>query len=71
LHRRKFEEAYRSFPNLAPPEDRGALTVAHVYGPQDSAEHARKVKEWATSVCKAWVDHRGRACEQAQRLFVA
>jgi len=71
LHRRKFEEAYRSFPNLAPPEDRGALTVAHVCGLEDPGERARKVKEWASVVWEAWAEHRGWAREQTQRLFVA
>ena len=32
----------------------GALTILHVTGASDSAEHDTKVREWATSVWESW-----------------
>lgn len=42
---------------LAPPQDRGAITVAHVAAAQDVAEHERRVGEWGRSVWDAWAVH--------------
>lgn len=52
-----FEDHYRKFPHLAPPDHRGSQTVADVYGAQDAADHAARVQAWARSVWEAYKPH--------------
>jgi hypothetical protein len=50
-------QAYRDFPFLAPPEDRGRAMVAEVVAAADSSEHAELVRTWGWSVWEAWSRH--------------
>ncbi len=40
--------------SLEPPCDRGDVTIADVYGANDSDEHMMQVERWANSVWGAW-----------------
>jgi hypothetical protein len=60
-----FEKHYRRFPFLDPPPDRGALTIADVYGAEGPEQHAERVRRWAASVWEAWSDHHDWAREAA------
>jgi hypothetical protein len=49
-------------PQLMPaPLERGSLTIQHIHSAPDSAEHVRRVKEWARGVWAAWADHHDQA----------
>jgi len=69
-NRKKFEEAYRLFPFLQPPADRGSLTIAEVLGASDAADYQRWVRNWAQSVWDAWEDAHAWARDTARRLMI-
>lgn len=50
-------------PTLTPPPPlhRGALTIRHLHSAPDSAEHVRRVREWAESAWEAWEVHHEQA----------
>jgi hypothetical protein len=52
-----FEENYREFPFLEPPQCRGSLTVVEVLGAHDPQGHAERVRAWADSVWKSYHSH--------------
>ena len=60
-----FEAQYHKLPTLEAPQQRGRLTIAHVYGAQDAQEHAELVREWANSVWEAYGSHHEWARAQA------
>jgi hypothetical protein len=47
----------RHYPWLAPPADRGTVTVKHVLAAGNASEHLRAVERWARSSWQAWVEH--------------
>ncbi len=52
-----FEERYKALPYLAPPVDRGGITIAEVYGAREPGEHAERVRAWAQAVWEAYSRH--------------
>jgi Family of unknown function (DUF5946) len=42
---------------LAPPDQRGLMTVADVLSARDADEHRRLVREWGREVWRAWAPH--------------
>ena len=50
-------------PRVEPPAplQRGSLTIRHVHGAESSAEHVRRVREWAETTWKAWAIHHDQA----------
>ncbi len=50
-------------PPLAPPENRGRVTIADVSGATSPEEHAARVRRWAQSVWEARSAHHGWARE--------
>jgi hypothetical protein len=65
------DETYRGFPFLAPPADRGRLTVASVVGAETAAEQNAKARAWGQSVWEAWEIHHAWPREQVQRWYSA
>jgi hypothetical protein len=47
----------RDFPVLPRTHGPGELTVLHVVGARDEADHDRRARAWAASVWQAWHDH--------------
>lgn len=47
----------RHYPWLAPPPDRGAVTVKNVLVAQNPSEHLGAVERWAQSAWQAWAEH--------------
>jgi hypothetical protein len=43
---------------LPPPDDLGAITVAHAYHANGPDEHSAAIRRWAESVWAAWHPHR-------------
>ena len=60
-----FEENYRSYPQLEPPQHRGDLTIADVYGAGDPDDYANRVRQWASSVWDAYRPHHAWARQAA------
>jgi hypothetical protein len=46
-----------SFESLAQPESCGELTILHVEDATTLQEHVRRLREWSSSVWKAWSPH--------------
>ncbi len=46
-----------SFESLAQPESSGELTILHVRDATTLQDHVRRVREWSSSVWKAWSPH--------------
>jgi uncharacterized protein DUF5946 len=46
-----------SFESLAQPESCGELTILHVRDATTLQEHVRRLREWSSSVWKAWSQH--------------
>jgi hypothetical protein len=46
-----------SFESLAQPESCGELTILHVRDATTLQEHVRRLREWSSSVWKAWSPH--------------
>jgi hypothetical protein len=42
---------------LPPPGERGTMTIVDIFLAPDSAEHIRRVGEWARGAWEAWSDH--------------
>ena len=63
------EANYREFPFLAPPKNRGALTVAHVVGAKTALEHSAKARAWGESVWATWIDNHAWARRQVRHWF--
>ncbi len=61
-------KSYRRFPFLAPPNNRGDITVASVHGAIGPAEHVERVRRWAGSVWAAWSVHHEWARRWIKRL---
>jgi hypothetical protein len=59
---------YKSFPYLAPPVNRGNMTVMDVQGATTPEDHAEGVRRWAKSVWQAWSSHHEWARQWVQRL---
>jgi hypothetical protein len=64
------EKSYEDFPFLAPPENRGELTVANVVGAKTPDEHAAKARVWGESVWNAWSIHHPWARVQVREWFL-
>ena len=64
------EESYRDFPFLAPPENRGELTVANVVCVKTPNEHAAKARALGESVWNAWGIHHAWARAQVREWFL-
>jgi len=47
----------RNYPWLAPPSDRGSVTVRHVLAAVAPAEHLDAVEGWAQAAWQAWAEH--------------
>jgi hypothetical protein len=47
----------KSYPWLAPPADRGPVTIHRVLATTTPNEHLAAVRQWANSVWKAWAEH--------------
>ena len=62
-----FESTLRRFPFLEPPPQRGAFTVADVFGALEPQAHAERVRQWTKSVWDAWEIHHGWARAMARR----
>lgn len=55
---------------IPPAEDRGPMTIVDIFLAPDSAEHIRRVREWARGAWEAWSDHHAQAriwMEEAKR----
>ena len=49
-------------PEGAPaPGERGPMTIVDIFLAPDSAEHVRRVREWARGAWEAWSDHHAQA----------
>jgi hypothetical protein len=46
---------------MPPPLERGGLTILHIHSASDSAEHVRRVKDWARDTWVAWANHHDQA----------
>lgn len=46
-----------SYPWLAPPENRGSLTVKHLLAARNPQQHLVAVEQWARAVWQAWAEH--------------
>ena len=68
-NRREFEAAYREFPFLAPPANRGRITVADVYCAKDAASFKQLVRDWAQSVWDGWSEYHTWACRAGRDLM--
>lgn len=66
-----FEEQYRGFPYLAPPQHQGALTIMDVRGALGPDDHARRVRRYAQSVWDAWAIHHAWARQWARSTAFA
>ena len=64
------EESYREFPFLAPPENRGELTVACVLAAKTPNDHTAMARAWGESVWNAWLIHHSWARAQVQKWFL-
>jgi hypothetical protein len=64
------EEGYRAFPFLAPPQNRGELTVASVVGANSPAEHTTNALAWGRSVWSAWQEHHAWARHRVAEWFL-
>jgi hypothetical protein len=64
------EERYRDFPFLAPPEERGELTVACLLGAKTPNEHAAMARAWGESVWRAWHIHHPWARAQVREWYM-
>jgi hypothetical protein len=53
----KIEGNNKDMPPLAPPADRGRITIADVHGAEDVDQHAERVREWASCVWESWREH--------------
>lgn len=62
-----FEQDYRGFPFLPPPQDSAALSIADVHGASTPEDHAERVTRFARAVWQAWADHHAWAREWAAR----
>lgn len=58
----------KNWPHLAPPEQRAPLTVFDVALADSPTTHARRVREWAGQVWRAWAPHHEAARELAKDL---
>ncbi len=58
----------RSWPHLVPPAEPAPLTVRHVALADSPQAHARRVREWAAAVWRAWAEHHAVARELARDL---
>jgi hypothetical protein len=65
---RALAEGYKELPHLEPAENRGEVTVADVHGAAGPEEHGERVKQWASSVWRAWSAHQQWAREWVRRL---
>jgi hypothetical protein len=64
------EESYREFPFLSPPENRGDLTIAYIFGAKTAIEHAAMARTWGEAVWKAWHVHHLWARAQVREWFL-
>lgn len=55
-HLRRASAGLRARPpeRLAPPEQRGSMTVADIAGSRNASEHCARVHRWASEVWSAW-----------------
>jgi Family of unknown function (DUF5946) len=53
----RIASAVTEWPRWPPPEDRGALTVCDVALADSAEAHADLVRDWASSVWRAWAGH--------------
>lgn len=59
LEFKRYAKNLRDFPYLAPPKDRGGITVADIVGCKNPEAHEAAVRQWAQSVWQAWRAHHG------------
>jgi len=63
------QEDYRGLPFLAPPQNRGGLTVRSVVVARTATEHAAKARAWGEAVWMAWGPHHAWAREHVRKWF--
>jgi hypothetical protein len=57
------------WPHLAPPRERGPLTVLDVAQARSSLEHGEQARAWAESVWRAWSAHHAAIAELVRSAY--